>query len=106
MGIAIVMSLLLSGCFMNQQTYDDETIQKAMETAESYLKNNNKDIQSVEFDDKDFTSPMGGFLITGKVNEKAEFAVSIDNNLFVSGVGEGHGFPELKKECKDKTCDY
>ncbi|GEN31873.1 acetyl-CoA carboxylase beta subunit [Cerasibacillus quisquiliarum] len=91
---------------MNQQTYDDETIQKAMETAESYLKNNYKDIQSVEFDDKDFTSPMGGFLVTGKINGTAKFSVSMDNNFRVGSLGRGHGFPEEKDECKDKTCDY
>ena len=95
---------------MNQQTYDDETIQKAMETAESYLRNNYKDIQSVEFDDKDFTSPMGGFLITGKVNGKYKFSISIDGlengQFWIGSIGEGHGFPEEKDECKDKTCDY
>ena len=35
-----VLLLLLSGCFINKQSYDNETIQKAMETAESYLRNN------------------------------------------------------------------
>lgn len=86
--------------------YSDETIQKARQTVESYLRNNYKDIETVEFNN-DFSSPMGGMMVRGTVNDEAGFTVDIDPETFeVMGLGEKTGFPERKEECKDQECDY
>ncbi|MCA0172988.1 DUF1433 domain-containing protein [Bacillus sp. RAR_GA_16] len=106
----VVCLLLLVGCSQNSSgAYDDGTISKARATVESYLIHNYKDIDQIKFD-KDTTSPMGGMMISGIVNgnEKATFSidVEVENDFSVGSIGKGKEFPERKKECIDKTCDY
>lgn len=92
---------------MNSQKYDDETIEKAKKSVESYLRNNYQDIETVEFDDDDYSSPMGGMMIDGTVNGKAGFSADIDEQtLRVGSMGLKKGFPGRKEKCKKKTCDY
>ncbi|GGB54614.1 hypothetical protein GCM10011409_35290 [Lentibacillus populi] len=91
----------------NSDNYDEGTIKKAKETVESYIRNNYQNIKAVEFEDGDFSSPMGGLMIEGTVNGKAGFSADIDDKTFqVGSFGEKKGFPELKEECKEKICDY
>ncbi|MDY0404068.1 DUF1433 domain-containing protein [Virgibacillus sp. 179-BFC.A HS] len=98
--------ILLGGCF-DSQKYDDATIEKAKKTVESYIRNNYEDIETVTFDDGDYSSPMGGMMIDGTVNGKAGFSASIDEESFeVGSMGLKKGFPPLKEECKKKICDY
>ena len=105
--LAILISIiLLGGCFVNSQDYDNETIEKAKEVAESYIKNNYQDIETVEFIGVE-ESPMGGMWVNGKVNGKAGFTIDMDEKVFkVMGAGLKEGFPELKEECKNGGCDY
>jgi len=48
----------------------------------------------------------GGLLVTGIVNEKAKFSISLDDDFNVGSIGFGDDFPERKEECKQKSCDY
>lgn len=91
---------------MNTQEFNEEEIEKAKKVSESYLKNNYKGIESVEFE-SDFSHPMGGMMVRGTVNNEAGFSISMDTELFeVMSIGEKEGFPEVKEECKEKICDY
>ncbi|WP_176087305.1 DUF1433 domain-containing protein [Virgibacillus dokdonensis] len=93
----------------NKETLDENTIRKAKNTAESYLKNNYKNIDKIEFSDN-YSSPMAGFMIRGIVNNNKEANFSIDmdvnNNFEIGSVGTGEKFPDMKEECKDEDCDY
>ena len=60
---------------MNQE--EEQTVNKAKSTVESYLNNNFEDINEIKFDKGDFESPMGGLLVTGIVNGKAKFSISL-----------------------------
>lgn len=92
---------------MNSPKYDDATIDKAKKVVDSYIRNNYEDIETVEFDDDDYSSPVGGMMIDGTVNGKVGFSASIDEESFhVGSMGLKKGFPPLKKECKKKICDY
>ncbi|QHA91108.1 DUF1433 domain-containing protein [Bacillus sp. N1-1] len=108
--ILLIVSLILVGCSQNSSgEYNEETISKARDIAESYLIHNYRDIDQVEFD-KDTTSPMGGLMISGIVNgnEKATFSIDVEmeNDFSVGSIGKGEEFPERKQECIEKTCDY
>ncbi|WP_240458723.1 hypothetical protein [Virgibacillus sp. Bac330] len=60
----------------------------------------------MEFKD-DMIVPMGGLMIRGTVNGKAEFSASVDPKEFkVNSMGEKEGFPKVKEECKEEVCDY
>lgn len=105
-----LLLILLVGCGVNSPgENDDETISKAKDTAESYLIHNYSDIHQIEFDE-DSSNPMGGVMVSGIVNgnEKANFSIDIEveNNFYVGSIGKGEEFPERKKECIEKTCDY
>ncbi|AUJ24631.1 hypothetical protein A21D_01550 [Virgibacillus dokdonensis] len=90
----------------SNNNYDDKTISKAREKVESYLRHNYENINSVEFND-DMSDPMGGLMIRGTVNGKAEFSASVDPKEFkVNSMGEKEGFPKVKEECKEEVCDY
>jgi len=106
--IIFTFSILLAGCSMNkQQHYDDKTIQIAKEKVESYIRNNYENIDTIEFDNDDYSSPMGGMMIDGTVNGKAGFSADIDPKSFrIGSMGLKKGFPERKEECKKETCDY
>ncbi len=109
--LTIVIIILLGGCFVNtkNQDYDDETINKAIQSAENYIKNNFKDIEKIHFSD-DHKSPMGGFTVRGYVNDNKDanfdMTVEIENNYNIPSMGMGKGFPERKEECIDQICDY
>ncbi|SDM67507.1 DUF1433 domain-containing protein [Sediminibacillus halophilus] len=96
---------------MVKNDFDEETVNQAKETAESFLRNNYENIQTIEFSE-DYSNPMGGLMIRGTVNEQedANFLIDIDfgseNKLQVSSIGKGKDFPVEKEECKDKFCDY
>ncbi|MGX4668247.1 DUF1433 domain-containing protein [Cerasibacillus sp. JNUCC 74] len=86
--------------------YDKKTIDKAKKTVESYLRNNYESVNEVEFSD-DTNDPMGGLMIRGTVNGKADFSASVDPESFiVRSLAEKEDFPERKEECKEKACDY
>lgn len=107
--IILIAIILLGGCFVNtnKDNFDDETITAAKNTVESYIRNNYIDIDTVEFDDDDYSSPVGGLMIDGTVNGNAGFSADIDEETFrVRSLGEKTGFPERKEECKKKVCDY
>jgi len=48
--LLIFTIILLSGCIVNtnDKEYDDETIKKAKEVTDSYIRNNFKNIETVE----------------------------------------------------------
>ncbi|HLR15012.1 MAG TPA: hypothetical protein VK144_04255 [Bacillota bacterium] len=104
--VLIITVLFVSGCFASASDYDKETIEKAEATAKSYLENNFTDIKSVEIE-KVYRGEMGGMEVAGTVNNKHTFSMGINESDFTVGsVGRGKGFPDLKEECKDKSCDY
>ncbi len=110
--IILLILLALAGCNVNTNTFDEQTIIQAKETAESYLKNNFESIHTITFSE-DYSNPMGGLMIRGIVNEneKANFSIDIDidssqNKFYVGSIGKGKEFPERKDECKEKSCDY
>lgn len=91
----------------DNNNYDSETIEKAKGKVESYIRNNYQDIENVEFNDDDYSSPMGGLMIRGTVNGKAGFSADIDPESFqVESMGLKDGFPDVKPECEDEICDY
>ncbi|AUJ24358.1 DUF1433 domain-containing protein [Virgibacillus dokdonensis] len=89
----------------DKENLDENTIQKAKNTAESYLKNNYKNIDKIEFSD-DYSSLMEGFMIRGIVNNNNEANFSIDmdvnNNFEIGSVGTGEKFPDKKEEVRLK----
>ncbi|SHH91064.1 DUF1433 domain-containing protein [Virgibacillus chiguensis] len=89
----------------NNSNFDDNTIEKSKKVVISYLENNYENIEKVEFK-KEHSSPMGSLVLEGKVNEKAYFNIGINNDFTIGSIGEGDGFPDLKDECREKTCDY
>ncbi|MDY0404066.1 DUF1433 domain-containing protein [Virgibacillus sp. 179-BFC.A HS] len=97
MKIKIIMSfmctiILLGGCFVNSQKFDDATIMKAKKSVESYIRNNYNDIHKVEFDN-DYSHPMGGIMIKGIVNEKAGFTADVDpDDLQIISLGKKQVF--------------
>ncbi|MBT2217377.1 hypothetical protein F3157_17315 [Virgibacillus dakarensis] len=91
----------------DKDNYDKETIDKAKVKVESFIRNNYQNIETVEFNDDDYTSGMGGLMIRGTVNGEAGFSASIDPKTFhVGSMGEKTGFPEVKPECEEEVCDY
>lgn len=102
----ISIIILLTGCSIDEEDYDQQAIEKAEASVESYLINNYKNIESVEID-KFYKSPMGGMTADGTVNKKYEFNIGVEESDFTIGsMAEHEGFPERKDECKSKTCDY
>nr|WP_286168702.1 DUF1433 domain-containing protein [Roseburia sp. 1XD42-34] len=102
----------MGGCFVNsnKENFDDKTIRKAEETVESYLNKNFKNIHTINFKKNDYSTPMGGMVISGTVNnnEKATFSIDIDyeDDFKIISSAVGKEFPERKEECKEKACDY
>src|SRR5690625_5972275 len=70
----ISIIILLGGCFVNQE--EEQTVNKAKSTVESYLNNNFEDIKEINFDKKDFEIPMGGLFFPGVDNEKIKFSIN------------------------------
>ncbi|WP_077305673.1 DUF1433 domain-containing protein [Terribacillus halophilus] len=105
--LSIISIILLGGCNVNKygESYDEETVVQAKETAESYIKSNFKDVQSVELKEP-YQSPMGSLSIEGTVNGKADFTIDFNNDFTVAMVGKKEGFPERKDECIERVCDY
>ncbi|MCM3227358.1 DUF1433 domain-containing protein [Terribacillus saccharophilus] len=75
--------------------YDEETNAKAKITAEEYIKENYKDIVSIEMGDL-YEAPMGSLTIDGTVNNGAGFSISFNKDISVSRIGTDEGFPERK----------
>ncbi|SEN79853.1 hypothetical protein SAMN04489762_2868 [Terribacillus saccharophilus] len=85
--------------------YDEETVSQAKDTAESYIKNNFEGIESIEMGEP-YEAPMGSMTIDGTVNDGAGFSIKFHKDTSVAGIGTKEGFPELKDECEDTSCDY
>ncbi|MBF0707697.1 MULTISPECIES: DUF1433 domain-containing protein [Bacillaceae] len=93
---------------MNSQSenYDDETKRKAKESVESFLVNNYENINSVEFTNV-YQSEMGSLNVDGTINNgESDFSAGIENDFSIGSIGLGEGFPEIKEECREETCDY
>ena len=58
----IILTIFLGGCFMKSNDFDEDTTKRAGETAESYVKSNFQDIETVEIK-KVYRGPMGGWLL-------------------------------------------
>ncbi|QTM98249.1 hypothetical protein ERJ70_02305 [Sediminibacillus dalangtanensis] len=99
--------ILLGGCNVNQtkNSYDQETISKAKESAKSYIENNYEGIHSIELEEP-YQAPMGSMTVDGTVNGEIGFSISLNKDFTISRIGKDEGFPEEKEECKEKTCDY
>lgn len=97
----IILLLIFTGC---TEEYDEETIKKAKQTAESYLRNNYQDVESIELEEQ-YQSPMGSLSIDGTVNG-AGFTIDLNKNFTVAMVGKKEGFPEHKEACEVMDCDY
>ncbi|PAF20401.1 hypothetical protein CHH49_16625 [Terribacillus saccharophilus] len=97
----IILLLIFTGC---TEEYDEETIMKAKQTAESYLRNNYQDVESIELEEP-YQSPMGSLSIDGTVNG-AGFTIDLNEDFTVAMVGKKEGFPEHKDVCEEKDCDY
>lgn len=91
---------------MKSNDYDEETTKRAGDTAESYVKNNYQDIETIEIEEVSKT-PMGGMMVDVLVNGKYEISLSMDEDDFtVQSSGVGKEFPDKKKECEGIICDY
>ncbi|MDP4549681.1 DUF1433 domain-containing protein [Alkalihalobacillus macyae] len=97
------MSLLLSGC--NGNSTDGETMKKAKEKAESYLRSNYQNVNKITFVG-DPNNPMGGITVEGTVNGEAEFTIAMDERFEIAGVSRGKNFPDKKDACKEQICAY
>ncbi len=98
--------ILLGGCNVNQEEhiYDDQTIAKAKEATQNFIKNNFEGVKSIEVEEP-YRSPMGAMKSKGKVNREFEFTITINENYSVDGISVDEGFPKMKEECKEKACD-
>lgn len=101
--ITIISIILLGGCGVKEK-YDDETVVKAKEATQSYIENNFKDIESIKLEEP-YESPMGSMKVDGTVNEEAEFSISLNKDFTVGSLSLDEGFPELKDECIEKSCE-
>lgn len=88
----------------NDKNYDDETIEKAKDSAENYIINNYQDIKTVQLSEP-YESPMGGLTIDGTVNGMETFTIGFNNDFTVGSISESEGFPELKAECIRQSCE-
>lgn len=99
--------VFLLGCNANSsaETFDEQTIEQARESVQSYFRHNYEEVDKITFI-KDTSDPMDGLMINGTVNG-AEFSASVDPETFmIKSVGETEGFPDVKEECRDTICDY
>ncbi len=103
--IILIPIILLGGCFVNTQDYDDETKEKAKNNVEKFIRNNYENIETIEFEEVK-ESPMGSVRVTGKVNGEVEFDAGLHSDtLEIGSLGTNEGFPEVKEECKEQTCE-
>jgi len=104
--LILVSIILLGGCLVNSQDYDDETIEQANNIVESYFKNNYKNVETIEFIGVE-KGQLGGMMVKGEVNGEAEFSVSMDEDSFnIGSIGTNDDFPDRKEECKEQECDF
>src|SRR5699024_306017 len=98
--------ILLGGCFVNSNkgAYDEDTVDKIETKAESFINNNFKDVNKIEFEEP-HESPMGSMVINANVNDIG-ISLTFNNDFTISSYSKEKGFPEKKDECKDKVCDY
>ncbi|MCA0172131.1 DUF1433 domain-containing protein [Bacillus sp. RAR_GA_16] len=107
--IAILLAFSLGACNVNSvnssnERYDQEFIAKAKDKAEQYIRNNYNGVETVEFSN-DHSSPMGNFALRGTVNGEAKFEMDISQSFFIGGISEGDGFPKIKEECIEVSCE-
>ncbi|MCG1027644.1 hypothetical protein J5S49_05020 [Virgibacillus halodenitrificans] len=107
--IILFIMLLLAVCKVNSEQeneYDQQTIQNAKASVESYLVNNYTNINNIQLDEP-YQAPMGSMTIDGTVNETENFSISLNSDLTIGSLAiQSDNFPEEKDECKEKTCDY
>jgi PBP1b-binding outer membrane lipoprotein LpoB len=104
--ILIISIILIGGCNVNENndTYNEETVEKAKKTTEDYLRNNYVDVRSIELDEP-YQSQMGSLSIEGTVNDKG-FTIHLNEDFTVSSIGKKEGFPNKREECKERDCAY
>ncbi|PAF34854.1 hypothetical protein CHH69_13630, partial [Terribacillus saccharophilus] len=96
--IALIFSV--SGC---AEKYDDKTIRKAEEATITFINNNFEGVHSIELEEP-YQSPMGSLTVPGTVNG-AGFTASLNKDFTIAGIGSEEGFPELREDCVEKTCE-
>src|SRR5699024_4524414 len=100
-----ILIILLSGCFMNHD-FDESTTKKAEEVAESFMRNNYQDIETIEIEDV-YRNPMSGMSVEGIVNGQYHIVLGMDeSDLTVQSIGESEGLPDKKEGCEEVICDY
>lgn len=101
--LLIILLLIFTGC---TEEYDEETITKAKQSAESYLRNNYQNVESIELGEP-YQSPMGSMTVDGTVNNSKAFSISLNEDLTVASlVIQSDDFPEEKAACRKKSCEY
>jgi len=86
--------------------FDESTTKKAEEVAESFMRNNYQDIETIEIEDV-YRNPMGGMSVEGIVNGQYHFVLGMDeSDLTVQSIGESEGLPDKKEGCEEVICDY
>ncbi|MCM3227371.1 DUF1433 domain-containing protein [Terribacillus saccharophilus] len=100
--VSILSVILLGSCKENE--YDEETINKAKATAESYISANFEGVESIDLGEP-YTAPMGSLTIDGAVNNSG-FSMKFREDIRVAGISTEEGFPEFKDGCQERSCDY
>ena len=111
-----VQSLSLSEGFPpEKEDYDLETREQAAAVAESYLRNNYEDIETIEIERISRRSVSEDMKLNGIVNTYGFVIILDESDLTVEEIGiynstEGlsapYEKPERKAECLDADCDY
>ncbi|SDM67555.1 DUF1433 domain-containing protein [Sediminibacillus halophilus] len=104
--VMLITSIILTGCNVNSpnNSYNEETKEKAIEAVEKYLQNNFVGITSVQVTDI-YQSPMSGLTVDGNVNDgEADFSAGVESDYTIGSIGVSKEFPERKEECKENTC--
>ncbi|MCA0993425.1 hypothetical protein [Pseudalkalibacillus hwajinpoensis] len=102
-GAFLALVILFSGC--QAESYDEETIQKATEAAESYMVNNFL-IEEITLDDP-YQTETGGMAIDGTVNQGEDFTINLEEDFTVAGLAiRSDAFPPRKKGCEERVCEY
>ena len=111
-----VQSISLGEGFPDRkEDYDLETREQAAAVAESYLRNNYRDVEIIEVEDVTRRTVSEDMKLNGVVNTYGFVIILNESNLTVKeidiyssteGLSAPYEKPERKEECLDVDCDY
>lgn len=100
--IIVIIGVSALKFFKDKQEFSD-----ASEITMTYVKNNFKDIKTIEVTETEY-SPIGTIFVSGYINndENLKFSSNVNpKEKMVNSISTSEKFPETKEECKDTVCE-